>query len=315
MSSDNKSNMFSRTWLWLTIWLSYFASFFFNLDAYQKETATSQMKVKLPSNFVISQLHETKPILSTEVQIKPPEPRAKKQNERILKEKTSKEIKEYIYTLESTIFNNLIDYSLNLFNEDILTDENLIDVFARIENHKKNQKNDKECIELKNKLLLLKIYEVLNNIEVLSLDFTMDDSSYEAIELLEELDKLENEFKVLTNNNDMDSISICESDLDDISILSSNSVELNEDPSLNINNMDFISFENFNYAYIFKHIGLKINEIKRSDEILVRKENNVFIELDNLIEQLSNDSKEMSHVITDLQTLVNIYSQPSLQPK
>ena len=315
MSSDNKSNMFSRTWLWLTIWLSYFASFFFNLDAYQKETATSQMKVKLPSNFVISQLHETKPILSTEVQIKPPEPRAKKQNERILKEKTSKEIKEYIYTLESTIFNNLIDYSLNLFNEDILTDENLIDVFARIENHKKNQKNDKECIELKNKLLLLKIYEVLNNIEVLSLDFTMDDSSYEAIELLEELDKLENEFKVLTNNNDMDSISICESDLDDISILSSNSLELNEDPSLNINNMDFISFENFNYAYIFKHIGLKINEIKRSDEILVRKENNVFIELDNLIEQLSNDSKEMSHVITDLQTLVNIYSQPSLQPK
>ena len=315
MSSDNKSNMFSRTWLWLTIWLSYFASFFFNLDAYQKETATSQMKVKLPSNFVISQLHETKPILSTEVQIKPPEPRAKKQNERILKEKTSKEIKEYIYTLESTIFNNLIDYSLNLFNEDILTDENLIDVFARIENHKKNQKNDKECIELKNKLLLLKIYEVLNNIEVLSLNFTMDDSSYEAIELLEELDKLENEFKVLTNNNDMDSISICESDLDDISILSSNSVELNEDPSLNINNMDFISFENFNYAYIFKHIGLKINEIKRSDEILVRKENNVFIELDNLIEQLSNDSKEMSHVITDLQTLVNIYSQPSLQPK
>ncbi|MEE2769476.1 MAG: hypothetical protein VX835_00125 [Pseudomonadota bacterium] len=315
MSSDNKSNMFSRTWLWLTIWLSYFASFFFNLDAYQKETATSQMKVKLPSNFVISQLHETKPILSTEVQIKPPEPRAKKQNERILKEKTSKEIKEYIYTLESTIFNNLIDYSLNLFNEDILTDENLIDVFARIENHKKNQKNDKECIELKNKLLLLKIYEVLNNIEVLSLDFTMDDSSYEAIELLEELDKLENEFKVLTNNNDMDSISICESDLDDISILSSNSLELNEDPSLNINNMDFISFENFNYTYIFKHIGLKINEIKRSDEILVRKENNVFIELDNLIEQLSNDSKEMSHVITDLQTLVNIYSQPSLQPK
>lgn len=315
MSSDNKSNMFSRTWLWLTIWLSYFASFFFNLDAYQKETATSQMKVKLPSNFVISQLHETKPILSTEVQIKPPEPSAKKQNERILKEQTSKELKEYIYTLESTIFNNLIDYSLNLFNEDILTDENLIDVFARIENHKKNQKNDKECIELKNKLLLLKIYEVLNNIEVLSLDFTMDDSSYEAIELLEELDKLENEFKVLTNNNDMDSISICESDLDDISILSSNSVELNEDPSLNINNMDFISFENFNYAYIFKHIGLKINEIKRSDEILVRKENNVFIELDNLIEQLSNDSKEMSHVITDLQTLVNIYSQPSLQPK
>lgn len=259
MADRRKDGYFYKMWLWLTIWLSYFINFFSKSYGFSSHESFN-LTIDNTNYNRASTLNEN---LSTDEQ--------KKTNfiDTSLSYLTSSpELQSLDRQISNQHIKNLTLLWLDQINEGTFSDLFLDEILKQLGN---------ECTDTQDNFVLLKIYDLLTDIE----PFEKLSGSINSFESEEDL------FETLTSlEKDLDSSS--ETEFETIFI---------DDTQIDDTSYYFISFQNFKRKYLLEQIDTAIYKLENAEKILCRLDenyNDLFQRLFNLLNTCEESEKSLN---------------------
>lgn len=304
MAKKGNSNIFSKAWLWITLWLVFIA------NAFQRSYG-----------FQPTQDHETITItFEPSPAIKASELDLPTTN-KTTKPDTLDDIKAFRQTMENQVLKHLIDYIIDSYNDQRLTQYAYQEILNRFKTLKESNPNIDTVIEQEQTFILLMLNYTLSNIETL-----------ESIHTLETDDKEDNESErlfseLLALERQLDTIFV--SDLIDQEDLSNNdSLEysdneydqdklfMTEDELENVfDTHETISTGEFNLEYLLAKIQVRLETLSQVDQLLIKNKDDVYESLISIQQKLDIQHKEVLNISVTLDQILNAHFSNGLQQK
>ena len=301
MATNQKDTFLARSWLWLSVWLAFIATYFFRTNAYEiykvpvtPSTANPVTSIELPTiqplsidPLDINVIDEVKPYI-----------------EPIPVTKEHKEIRSFILNMELEVVKNLKIYALELFNDNHLNEENFYEILNRIDVLRESSHIQITLDETEYKMILLMIINTLNQIQTLNTIETHK-ANQEAT-ILEELEALEKEFEEITDREIIQYDDLSDIDLDDISLS-----DYEDEDDIEIKPMN-IPLDAFTYDTLIDKIQSQIDNIQSADNLLTKLDDSVFRLLHSLVELFDKDDEKASNIRDQLEKINANYHETRL---
>jgi hypothetical protein len=292
MATNQKDTFLARSWLWLSVWLAFIATYFFRTNAYEiytipvtPSTTNPITSIELPTVQPLS----IEPLQTNVIDVVEP------YIEPIPVTKEHKEIRSFILNMELEVVKNLNTYALKLFNDNHLNEQNFDEILNRIDVLRESTHIQTTLDETEYNMILLMIINTLNQIQTLHTIETHK-ANQEAT-LLEELEALEKEFEEITESEIMQYDDLSDIDLDDISLS-----DYEDEDDIEIEPIN-IPLEAFTYDALIDKIQSQIDTIQSADKLLTKLDDSVFSLLHGLVELFDKDDEKASNIRDQLEKI------------
>lgn len=305
MATNQQDTLISKTWIWLTLWLAFFASYFFRSNGLESQAiSVSKHPISnMPEDIVPQNTYATTAIdLQTNItleELESKKPSYTSEHRALL---------SFINDMELQVVNNLSQYVLDLYNNGLFSMKIFDESLNRIDILKDSNKDTSALEELKQKIILLKIHDSLNQIQTLNVIKTDSESL-----LLQELAQLEKELQEITDGDLEDYEALSDFDLDDISLSDEDYEMFNTYNQENIvlQNSKF-TFDTFKYDILLDRIQTQLHLINSAEKLLTKFDDDVFSILDKLINLLDINNDRVLETVEQLEKIKPYNTTPGL---
>ena len=297
-------NIFSKAWLWMTIWLAFILNVFQRSNATQAQANYESITITFEPSPAIkaSELD----LLTTNKTSAPD---------------TLDDIQAFRQTMENQVLNHLVEYIIDTHNDHRLSLYAYEEILDRFKNLKESNPNIDAVIEQEQVFILLMLNYTLSNIETLENIPTLethDEEDNESERLFSELLALEKQLDTIFISdliNPKDEIN------DDLLELSDNEYDpdkllmTEEELEHVFDNHECISTSEFNFEYLLAKTKVRLETLSQVDQLLIKNKDAVYESLISIQQNLDNQHKEVLNISVTLDQILDAHFPNGLQQK
>lgn len=280
MVTKDINNVFSKIWLWITLWLVFFSAIFNRENTYKTQTDFESVTIEF----------EPTPLKATVFNIEKTIDKTSTVN---VSEETA-EIKIFRQDMENQVVNHLVDYGLDMYNEGNFSLEIFKEIINRI-NVLKNVNDNHNTLSLyKENFILIMLFKTLNKIEILNIFPNEETSLNKQSNLYLELLELEKELDTIIIGDLLDQVDIHQIEMD----------EPFEDEINHHDTLEFITSDDFNREYLLASVQVRIDNILNSEKLLIENKDDVLEELRELKQYFDYNQGEFDAINASLEMII-----------
>lgn len=303
MAKKDNGNIFSKVWLWITIWLVFIVNVFQRSNATQAQTVYESITITFEP---LPAIKASTLDLPTTNKTSAPD--------------TLDDIQAFRQTMENQVLNHLVEYIIDTHNDHRLSLYAYEEILDRFKNLKESNPNIDAIIEQEQVFILLMLNYTLSNIETLENIPTLethDEEDNESERLFSELLALEKQLDTIFISDLIDP----KDAIDDLLDLSDNEYDpdklfITDDELEHVfDNHECISTREFNLEYLLAKIQVRLETLSQVDQLLIKNKDDVYESLISIQQNLDTQHKEVLNINATLDHILDAHFSNGLQIK